>query len=297
MLKKQKSFTVIELLVVIAIIGLLASIVLVALRGSTEKARLAKVIQFSASIKHALGAYILAEWNFDNDIGAEVVHDTSGNGLDGYGIGYVLVNDGIEKKALSTIGPARIDIGGLPSKVDKISSASGAYTAEMWVRTPFLNLNMYLFNTNFFSLSLDLTYSGTVLDEFGGEVEQGDSESGAASAISGATSCAATYSIDPASPAFAKPGKWNHFVYSYNGNGDIYVYSNAVLVQNYHCVGMGKINGNGGGMIQMGILMSNSDSEVAIDGIRLYDSFINLSQAQKFYAEGAAKYGILAHNP
>ncbi|MDO8436136.1 MAG: type II secretion system protein, partial [bacterium] len=55
--KKKKAFTLIELLVVIAIIGLLASIILVSLKGTREKARIAKSLDFSQRINHALGAY------------------------------------------------------------------------------------------------------------------------------------------------------------------------------------------------------------------------------------------------
>lgn len=54
---KQKAFTLIELLVVIAVIGLLASIVLVSLQGTRDKARVARGLSFSQSLWHALGAY------------------------------------------------------------------------------------------------------------------------------------------------------------------------------------------------------------------------------------------------
>ncbi len=43
--KGEKSFTLIELLVVIAIIGLLASVVLVSMQGTREKAKIAKARQ------------------------------------------------------------------------------------------------------------------------------------------------------------------------------------------------------------------------------------------------------------
>ena len=54
---KQKGFTLIELLVVIAIIGLLASVVLLALNDSRQKSRVAKRVADLAQIAKALEVY------------------------------------------------------------------------------------------------------------------------------------------------------------------------------------------------------------------------------------------------
>jgi prepilin-type N-terminal cleavage/methylation domain-containing protein len=63
----KKGFTLIELLVVIAIIGLLSSVVLVSLKGTREKAKIARGLNFSHSIQNALGAYAVGIWSFDED--------------------------------------------------------------------------------------------------------------------------------------------------------------------------------------------------------------------------------------
>lgn len=79
---KNKSFTLIELLVVISIIGLISSIVLVNFKGTREKARIAKVLEFSQSVYHALGADAVGIWRFDEGLGS-TAYDSSGYGNNG----------------------------------------------------------------------------------------------------------------------------------------------------------------------------------------------------------------------
>src|SRR5580658_758360 len=68
--KKQKGFTLIELLVVISIIGLLASIILVALDGARLKARDAKRISDITEIQTALELYYNDNGQYPNICGA-----------------------------------------------------------------------------------------------------------------------------------------------------------------------------------------------------------------------------------
>lgn len=71
-MQKQKSFTLIELLVVIAIIGLLASIVLVGLKGARDRARIARAQEELAQIRSAID---VARHSQD-----KVLKDITGNG-------------------------------------------------------------------------------------------------------------------------------------------------------------------------------------------------------------------------
>jgi len=77
--RKRPAFTLIELLVVISIIGLLATITVVSMANSENKAAVASGLQFEASVQHAVGSDVVAMWDFDDGSGTSAT-DTSGNG-------------------------------------------------------------------------------------------------------------------------------------------------------------------------------------------------------------------------
>jgi prepilin-type N-terminal cleavage/methylation domain-containing protein len=78
----KKGFTLIELLVVIAVIGMLASIVLVSLKGIRGKASMAQKQSFASQVNHVLGAYAVGIWPLDEGSGTSA-KDASGYGNNG----------------------------------------------------------------------------------------------------------------------------------------------------------------------------------------------------------------------
>ncbi|PIV44871.1 MAG: hypothetical protein COS25_02885, partial [Candidatus Nealsonbacteria bacterium CG02_land_8_20_14_3_00_37_10] len=96
--KNQKGFTLAELLVVISILGLLASIVLVVTSGATERARIAKILQWSQSLHSLLGADVVGSWRMDEN---PAIHNTFITDYSGWGNnGTLITNDGSTNKAV-----------------------------------------------------------------------------------------------------------------------------------------------------------------------------------------------------
>jgi prepilin-type N-terminal cleavage/methylation domain-containing protein len=133
----QKSFTVIELLVVIAIIGVLASIVLVSLSGTRDRAQIAKTLLYSNQIYHSLGADITGNWNFDEGSGTTAL-DSSGYNHTGTISGATYTTDTPQKAAGQGAGKYALSFDGTGSKNVTVANSNSlnfgadSFTIAMW---------------------------------------------------------------------------------------------------------------------------------------------------------------------
>ncbi|MDP1624281.1 MAG: type II secretion system protein, partial [bacterium] len=122
----QKGFTLAELLVVISILGLLASIVLVSTSGATERARIAKILQWSQSLHSLLGADVVGIWRLDENpaIHGTTMVDSSGNGNNGT----LFTNDGATNKAVAGVVGGALSFDGVD---DYVSCGNGSSLKNM----------------------------------------------------------------------------------------------------------------------------------------------------------------------
>ncbi len=268
---KQKSFTLIELLVVIAIIGLLSAITLIAIKEAREDAKEKASLQFSASIYHALGAYIIGEWNFNDG----TMNDSSGNGNDvTFTNGSCYVTDdgsGIIGEAYKNEGGSTCNMN-ISGEGTKLNINSGAITIESWIK-PSGTLNpLTVVGSGFYSLmiyvdpnensSFAIYYGPTAFDL-----------------------CHMSFST----AGEIKINEWNHAAATYNGSTTLKVYLNGKeIASEDDCPGDGVYNEE-----PLYLNLGFSFDATLYDEIKIYDASLSSSQIKKLYVEGAEKRGLL----
>jgi prepilin-type N-terminal cleavage/methylation domain-containing protein len=272
-MKNNKAFTLVELLVVISIIGVISSIVFVSFSGSRDKARLAKAQNFDAQISHALGAYAVGIWRFEEG-GGGTAYDESGYGNDGTIQGAVPAPDGgvyAGTKALYFDG-----------SYDRLNISSSALrltnntTLCLWMKLDTdIGSGAHRYYPGIFSVG-----SGGGWNDFitfrssGGNRITYEDASG-----SSRTSSSFSYTT----------GDWIHVVISMDSNRAPTFYIN----------GKSKGTGSASNYISLNYLgmgyagaTNDGSSHGSIDDVRIYNESLSSAQIQQHFVAGAPAHGI-----
>ena len=268
----SKAFTLLELLVVITIIGVLSSIVVVSLSGSTDSADIAKIQPFSHQVHALLGHEAVLDLNFnensfDSCPDLSDVCDASGKGNNGTFYGSTsFVTSQVDGYALSFDGSGdyvEID----PDLLDNACSG----TVMLWFKrgewaaqysTIFSKSNGGSWNNNHIQIArnsladaLHLTISNNV-------------SSTGANVLSGAIE------ID----------KWYHIAMTWNGSV-LKGYQNGVLVD-YFNTSICLPSDSTKVVIAKGAAGTERYFNGVIDEVRAYEEALSISEIQKHYVEG-----------
>ena len=264
----KRGFTLVELLVVIAIIGTLASIVLVSLGSSRQKARIAKSLQFASSVHHNLGAYAVGIWDFDEGSGP-TANDASGHNNNG-----TLVNN-------PTWQCASVDASYTPTgKGCSLEFGGGNY----------INAG----NSTAFDSEGDITLVAWVYWKGGtGDQNIVTKESSYEFRVNNGY---INYAINPwawrgGSYARISSNNWHHITIVHKGNGPQKIYVDGS--EKYLAVSGGNVFNNNR-IVTIGARYDGTASffNGLIDDVRIYTQSLTQAQVELLYAEGLEKYNI-----
>jgi hypothetical protein len=241
--------------VVIAVIGVIASIVLVNLKGTRERARIAKFRLFASSIYHSTPENIFYV-NFENGY-----VDLAGNyDFDPAGSGGVIVDDKYFGKVFYQDWDSYARFTARSHFKEK--SESGAFSIEGWIK-PGPDYQVWLGTHS----GNTYWYLAHLYSEFFFQIR---------------TINSGTCRLECPDTDLVLPLRWNHIVGVYDGNGTIRLFINAEecsagLVQS-SCDGLLNLYGPIG--------IGGNSSQGYIDEVKIYYDVIPLATIQKHYTEG-----------
>ena len=259
---------------VIAIIGLLASIVLVSFKSVREKARLTKVLNFASQSYHAIGSGLVGYWDFNDNL-----DDISRNNEEGINYGVTFVEHNISPLIQSLRKAGYFDGNSYVEIPDSSGSLGGmrALTIEFWINyEPFTSHENRTILHKKDSFHAYLTGNGSILAF--NYYPTGYQDFGSYKLV---------------------PGKWHHVLvgWDYGPPMERMSYLNGELME--HSTGVSGVNigeNNNPLLIGRGGGSNYVDFKGFIDGVRVYEEVLDLSQVQQLYAKEAPKYGIVVEN-